>query len=168
MPGHPESVIRIRKFRRDEVAVLERVFDGMSTLSRYLRYHSATSRLTGAHRRALTAVDDRRHVAFVAERLGTDGWRPEGLGRLVDVGGGHAEIAVEVVDVRHRQGTGEALVRALAAEARAMGFGWLTARVLRINAPMLRLLEKVFPDADVSPDGSALALDMHLWRLTTV
>jgi hypothetical protein len=90
--------LRIRPLARGEADVLQDVFDGMSVWSRYQRYHTAMTRLTPANRAALSAVDGRRRIVFVAERIGPRGWVAEGVGHLVATGDGRAEVAVEVVD----------------------------------------------------------------------
>ena len=49
-----------------EVAVLETVFEGLSTRSRRQRFLVPMPRLPSGHRRALADVDGHRHVAWVA------------------------------------------------------------------------------------------------------
>ncbi|GIF62105.1 hypothetical protein Ais01nite_01400 [Asanoa ishikariensis] len=149
----------MRRLRPGEVETVVKVFEGMSTWSRFLRYHTALPRLTGAYRRALTDVDGSRHVALVAERLDHRGWRPVGMSRLVTVRTQPTrvgEIAVEVVDAAHRQGFGEDLVRRIVAEAAVLGHDHVYAYVLRGNAPMRLLIDKLFPDA--TADGELITI----------
>jgi len=156
--------LRIRPLAVGEGAVLQRVFDGMSPRSRYLRYHSAMPRLTAAYRTALTAVDGRRHVVLVAERFGPHGWVAVGLGRLVALGDAGAEIAAEVVDAAQRQGIGRALVIHLVAVAEALDYRWIEAAVLSSNAPVLRLLTRLFPGARRSACGTTISFEISLQK----
>ena len=155
---------RIRRLRAGEVAApLELVFDGMSAWSRYQRYHTGTPLLTAAYRAALTTVDDARHVVLVAEREERDGWVAEGLGRLIALDDGRADIAIEVVDAAQSQGVGHRLLRGLVTMARAMHYRWLVAVVLSSNTRLLDGLLRRFPDAAVHVDGATAVVEIPLW-----
>ena len=143
------GVHTIRDLRAGEVSVIERVFAGLSTQSRYRRFHAATPRLTATMKATLAAVDGQRVVALVAlDHCGG----PLGLARLVTVGPGCGELSIEVVDAAHRQGIGAALLRAAMARAAALGLRTVSGSVLAGNRPMLRLLER-------SGFGFAMAFD---------
>jgi hypothetical protein len=58
--------VHVRPLGRDEGALLDTVFTGLSPRSRYLRFHSPVHRLTESVRRSLLEVDGRDHVALVA------------------------------------------------------------------------------------------------------
>jgi GNAT superfamily N-acetyltransferase len=140
--------------RAGEVAApLQTVFDGMSTRSRYLRYHTEVPRLTAAYRTALTTVDGVRHVVLAAERPDRDGWIADGLGRLIALPGGGAEVALEVVDAAQRRGIGGRLLRELVALAEVMDFRWLMAAVVAVNTPVLDWLRREFPESTVRLSG---------------
>ena len=143
------SRFRVRPCGASDACALEETFAGLSPRSRYLRYHSGTPRLTGQMRRALLDIDGDRHVALVAEVPGPRGPRAIGIARLVSLGAGRAEVAVEVVDAWHRQGVGTSLLRGLADEAARLGYTAIHADVLPENLAMRRLLAQVFPEAVV-------------------
>lgn len=95
------SCICIRPLAHGETAPIDAVFDGMSAHSRYVRFHGPRPRLTDTMRRQLTAVDDDRHVALVAEVSDGDDVIPVGVARLIAVGDDTAEVAFAVVDAWH-------------------------------------------------------------------
>ncbi|MET7419612.1 GNAT family N-acetyltransferase [Dactylosporangium sp. NPDC005555] len=154
--------LRVRPLARGEVDVLQDVFDGLSVRSRYLRYHTAVHRLTPANRAALSAVDGRRRIVLVAERIGPGGWVAEGVGHLVATGSGRAEVAVEVVDAAQGRGVGRTLLRHLVTVAEALDYQLVEAAVLTDNTPMLRLLGRLFPDARTTVEGQTVAVEVRL------
>jgi RimJ/RimL family protein N-acetyltransferase len=157
----PKPGVRVRRMTRADAAALDDTFEGLSERSRFLRYHAATPRLTARMRRALLDVDDdARHLAYVAEIAAEDDIRAIGIARLLDLGGGRAEIAVEVVDAWHRHGVGSLLLDSILREAARLGYAEVHADVLPENRPMRRLLGQVFPDAVVERgDGSVRIRD---------
>jgi ribosomal protein S18 acetylase RimI-like enzyme len=64
-----------------------------------------------------------------------------GGGRYIFLQPGQAEVAFAVVDKYQGQGVGLALMRHLAAIARAAGLRELTAEVLPDNTPMVKVFE---------------------------
>ena len=124
-------------------AVLDAVFASLSPESRRLRFHTGMARLPASVRDLLSSVDGDRHVAMAAWA----GERPVGLGRMVGLGAGEAEIAVEVVDDFQGRGIGSDLLRALGDQAALLGYRYLVAEVLPDNLAMLRLLTGLFPGA---------------------
>jgi len=132
-------VLRPQVPETDEAVDL--VFAGLSRQSRFLRFHTPVPRLTGAMRTGLLAVDGRTHVGLVAEVAG----RPVGIGRFVDRGPGHVDLAVAVVDAAQGRGVGRRLLEALGERARELGHPALYGDVLRENLRIQRLLRSVFP-----------------------
>ena len=148
------SRVQVRELGSGDAEVLDVVFAGLSARSRYLRFHSPVSRLTAAARRSLTAIGGRHHVALGAF---VDG-RPIGLVRIVALGAGRAELAVEVVDGWQRRGIGTRLVRAARDRAVELGYGELVAEVLAENSAMLRVVRNVFPIARHARVGAELTI----------
>ncbi|MHC1558768.1 N-acetyltransferase family protein [Actinomycetospora sp. C-140] len=147
--GRPPTVT-LRELGPDETDVLDAVFAGLSDQSRYLRFHGATPRLTGAVRRTLAAVDGRRHIAVAA--FGPDG-APVGIARLVSLGLRDAELAIEIVDAWQGRGVGRRLLTAVAARGREERYSRLVADVLTENTGMRALLASVLPILSVETDG---------------
>jgi GNAT superfamily N-acetyltransferase len=150
--------IELRTLRAGEYDVLDTVFDGLSANSRHHRYHAGLPRLTPAARDNLVAVDGRRHIAVAAFAAG----RPIGIARLVDVGGGCAELAVEVVDASQGRGVGTRLLCALAAHARAVGVRRVIADVLADNLAAQVLFTNLFPTSCLLGHGSEIRLTAPL------
>jgi ribosomal protein S18 acetylase RimI-like enzyme len=86
------------------------------------RFLAAKPSLSSAELRFLTHVDQRHHIAVVAEAAGAPG-RLLGVARCVRVAEGAdvADFAIAVADAHQRQGMGTALARALADAAYAAG-----------------------------------------------
>ncbi|MGQ0573949.1 MAG: GNAT family N-acetyltransferase, partial [Pseudonocardia sp.] len=160
--------IVLRELRRDDAAVLDTVFAGLSPDSRYLRFHAPVPRLTAGLRRALLDVDGRDHIALVAE---DDIGDPVGVARAVRdrTRRDEAELAVAVVDAWHRRGVGRRLVQAVADRAAGVGIRRLTARVLPENAAALGLFRSLFPLSRTRRDDDAVvvvALLGDAWDIT--
>jgi RimJ/RimL family protein N-acetyltransferase len=147
--------VTVRELRPGETEVLDAVFAGLSDRSRYLRFHGATPRLTGAVRRHLTAVDGRRHLAVAAH--GPQG-EPIGIARLVSLGLRDAELGIEVVDAWQGRGIGRRLLTAVAARGREERYTRLVADVLTENTGMRVLLASVLPILSVETDGPETTL----------
>jgi len=140
MPTLP--TLTVRELGPRDGAVLDTVFTGLSTLSRFRRFHGAMPRMPAAVRARLGAVDGRGHLA-VAAFMGRE---PVGIARLIVVGPGRADLAVEVVDDRQGHGIGAILVREVVAIGRSRGISEVVAEVLAENTAMHRVLAATFPD----------------------
>lgn len=130
------GVATLRPLQSGEHAALDAVFDALSPASRYDRYLTDVPRLTPRMRAALTAVDGHAHTAWLAEV----GGHPAGIGRLVRVAPGTAEIALEVTDRHQGRGLGTALLDTLLTVASATGIHRLQATVVPTNHRSLHLL----------------------------
>ncbi len=109
----------------------------LSPASRYRRFHVGLRELPASTLAQMTQVDQRAHVAFVAESEGTI---VADL-RYVRRGDGTAEFALAVADDWQRQGIGYRLLSRLARHAACHGVRTLVGEVLADNAPMIRLLQ---------------------------
>jgi len=100
-------------------------------------------------RAQLAAVDGRRHMALGA----FVGPEPVGIARLIVVGPGRADLAVEVVDAWQGNGIGARLVREVVALGRERGITEVVAEVLAENTAMRRVLALTFPELLVASAG---------------
>lgn len=157
-PRPGRAAVRLRELGAGEFAVLDTVFAGLSGTSRYRRFHGATPRLSPSMRERLAAVDGHRHVAVAAFA----GPEPIGIARLIALGGGRAELAVEVVDAWQGRGIGGRLVRAVAARGRAVGLTQVVAEVLAENRAMQALLASAFPDRSRAAVGVEITFTADL------
>lgn len=108
------GTVVLRPLERGETAPQIAVLDKMSVASRWQRFLTAVpTRLPTAVLAALSDIDGRRHVAWLAS---VDG-RPAGVARYVECEPGLAEVAFEVVDAHHGRGIGSLLLEAVATVA---------------------------------------------------
>jgi hypothetical protein len=133
------STAALRPLGPGETGPLRAVFDGLSAQSRMDRYLVGIPRLTGSMTTALTAVDDQRHIAWLA----TVDDRPAGIARAVRVGPSTAELAFEVVDACQGVGLGAALVDALTTASAVSGVDRVRATVHPSNHRSLHVLALV-------------------------
>lgn len=142
-------MLTVRELGAHDGAVLDTVFAGLSTVSRFRRFHGAMPRMPATTRARLAAVDGRGHIALGA----FVGGEPVGIARLILVGSGRAELAVEVVDEWQGHGIGARLVREVVALGEARGVTEVAAEVLAENAAMRRVLATTFPELLVTSAG---------------
>lgn len=134
--------ISIRELTPDDAPAIEQLFHRMSDRSRYLRFASATPRLTHRLRRHLIGMDGRRHVALGAFTRGPFAHRTlAGMANFIrtDDDVPQAEFAIAVADDVQRQGLGRLLLRALLDDAAHRGLHRLTFTALPENAGLLSL-----------------------------
>ena len=150
------SLVHIRELGPGDGDVLDVVFAGLSARSRYLRFQFPVVELSASTRRSLTALDGRTHVALAAFTQG----RPIGIVRIIDLGDGRGELAVEVVDRWQGCGVGTQLLQAARARAADMGYRELVGEMLVVNAAAHAALRRVFPVTRVRRGGSELTITM--------
>jgi len=150
------SLVRIRELGPGDGDVVDVVFAGLSPRSRYLRFQFPVVELSAATRRSLTALDGGTHVALAAFAQG----RPIGIVRIIDLGDGRAELAVEVVDRWQGCGVGTQLLQAARDRAADLGYRELVGEMLVVNAAAHAALRHVFLGTRVHRDGSELTITM--------
>ena len=116
---------------------LARFHSRLSAESRYRRYHGAKGALTGKELAYLTEIDQRDHVAVVADR--GDG-ELGAVARVVSNGDGTAEVAVVVADDCRGRGFGASSVAAALGQYAGHRAGdTVIAHVQSDNHPAMRL-----------------------------
>jgi GNAT superfamily N-acetyltransferase len=148
------SIIRIRELGPGDGDVVDVVFAGLSARSRYLRFHAPVAELSAATRRDLTAFDGCTHVALAAFAEG----HPIGIVRILDLGDGRAELAVEVVDRWQGCGVGTQLLQAARDRAAELGYRELVGEMLTVNAAAHAALRRVFRSTRTRRHGSELTM----------
>jgi GNAT superfamily N-acetyltransferase len=149
-------LVRIRELGPSDGDVVDVVFAGLSLHSRYLRFQGPVAELSAATRRSLTALDGRTHVALAAFTEG----RPIGIVRILDLGDGRAELAVEVVDRWQGCAVGTQLLQAARGRAAELGYRELVGEMLVVNAAAYAALRRVFLVTRVRRHGSELTVSM--------
>lgn len=107
-------------------------------------------------------VDFVNHVALVAVAQEPSGSAIVGGGRYIVLRPGEAEVAFAVVDQYQRRGVGAALMRHLAAIARAAGFERFIAEVLPENRAMLQLFEQSGLPVSTQREGAVVHVALRL------
>jgi acetyltransferase len=135
--------VTLRKIQPGDAGALQAFVRVLSPKSRRLRFHAALNGLSEATLKAMTCVDQRRHVAFVltVTEHGTE--RIIGEGRYaVSSDRETAEFGIALADAFQGMGLAERLVAALIDAARASGLRWLVGEVLAGNSRMLAFVRR--------------------------
>jgi GNAT superfamily N-acetyltransferase len=134
--------IEIRALRSDDRTGLVAAVARTSAESLRRRFFAVKRSFTDQEIAFFLNLDFVNHVALVA--VAQEHGRPVivGGGRYIVMRPGQAEVALAVVDEYQGHGVGGALMRHLAAIARAAGLECLIAEVLAENLSMLRLFEQ--------------------------
>jgi len=135
--------ITLRRIRPDDGGALQGFVHALSPASRLMRFHAALNELSGATLKALTCIDQRRHVAFVltVTEHGTEQIIGEAR-YAMSSDQQTAEFGIAVADAFQGLGLAERLVAALVDAARAGGLRWLVGEVLAGNARMLAFIRR--------------------------
>ena len=134
--------IEIRAQRPDDEAAMLEVFGRMSEQARYTRFFAPKRGLSETEIAHFMNIDFVNHVALVAVAGDAGSGRIMGAGRYIVTQPGTAELAFAVDEAHQGRGIASALIRHLAAIARAAGLDRLHAEVLDGNAPMLKVFGK--------------------------
>ena len=156
------SRIRIRQGHRSDRELLLRGFQQLSAESRYRRFLTTFSELSGAMVRYLTEIDHHDHEAMIAleERTG-DGI---GVARYVrdpkrpDT----AEVAVTVVDEWQGRGVGTLLLEVICGRAREEGVKTFTALMLATNQDMMDVFRGLAPVRIVDQQTGTVEIEMPI------
>jgi ribosomal protein S18 acetylase RimI-like enzyme len=134
----------VRPIRPDDKLLIVEGLRRMSERSRYFRFMAPTDGLSRVQLGYLSEVDFRDHVAWGVVERGD----PIAVGRFVRFPEDPraADVAVSVVDDRHRRGIGRMLVQVLATSARLRGVERMSFDVLAENTAMLGLLRSMGAD----------------------
>ena len=135
--------VTLRPIQPDDAGALQRFVRVLSPMSRQLRFHAALNGLSEATLKALTCVDQRRHVAIVATISVHGAERIVGEARYaVSSDQETAEFGIAVADAFQGLGLAERLVAALIDAARASGLRWLVGEVRAGNSRMLAFIRR--------------------------
>jgi len=135
------KTVQVRALRPEDRADLLAAIGRFSVQSRFQRFFTFKRGFTDQEADFYVNVDFVDHVALVA--VATDGAKPVIVAgaRYIVVGPGKAEVALAIDDGYQRQGLGKALLRHLAAIARAGTVNEFVADILPHNTAMLRVFE---------------------------
>lgn len=151
--------IDVRQACYADHTALRDFLSGLSAQARYLRFFTGAVSTSPAMLRVLAGGGD--HIdAVVAVENGVI------IGHAMasdDPGGSRAtEIGVVVTDARQGRGVGSALIRTLAARARARGITTITMEVLAENRRMLAIIAHYWPAARQHQSGPYVSIQALL------
>ncbi len=173
--------VLVRPVLPQDAELQQRFVRGLSPQSRYRRFHSALSELSGTALDYLTQVDYASHLALLAETFDFDGEeRQVAEARYVrrvpsdaNYRDGVADFAIAVADEWQGHGLGSQLLNALVRRARTSGIRRLEGSVLANNDPMRALVRsrgwRIRPDPDedrlvIASLDLATEDEVPLWR----
>lgn len=132
--------VRLRPVAPADAEATGRFVQALSPASRRLRFHGALNALPPAVLRAMTAVDPCVQAVLVAEALAPGAPLVAEARYVRGDDPRAAEFAIAVADAWQGAGLGRALMRRLAAHARAQGVVRLHGEVLDHNHRMLGMM----------------------------
>ena len=158
--------IFLKTITSDDKQSLLAGFERLSPESRFKRFFSYKSSLSGNELRYLTETDGETHLALAAGHIFEDG-RGEGIGvaRFVrlEEDPEAAEPALAIIDEGQGKGVGRRLFGRLMAAARERRIKRFECTVMADNEPMLRLLYS-YPDAHMRTEGSTAYVTVPVTR----
>lgn len=161
--------VRIRPIQDDDRAALRLFYSGLSSDSRYARFHAVTAGLADAVARFLCRPDHAHREGLVAEIETTPGDR-----RIVahlclePTGLGHMEMAIAVADAFQRQGVGQRLLAIGIAWARQRGVTELEAAMLWGNNGVRRLIQSTgYPLRLSTPSAGVVIASLRIGTVLT-
>lgn len=147
----------IRPIRPEDADLTQGFVRGLSAESRYFRFMDAVSELSPVALARLTQIDYTREMALLA--LTTDEDREVELGvarYAINPDGDTCEFALVVSDRWQKQGIGHKLMDVLMDVARGRGLKRMEGEVLKINRPMLKLVEALGFRIEPHPEDDAV------------
>jgi GNAT superfamily N-acetyltransferase len=151
--------IEVRPVRPDDKDTIQRAFEGLSPQSRYRRFFSPMTRLSGRDLAYLTEIDHSDHEALAA--IHPESGELIGVARYVRTDEpAEAEVSVVVGDPWQRRGIATALLDRLVERARDAGIEHFLAVVLSDNTQALELFEHLSPESPAPRRNAAGHLEM--------
>ena len=137
------SAVMIRRLERDDVGLVQAIFEQMGEESRYRRFLGYKKRLSPHDLDTLTEVDHHGREALVA--LDAESGDAVGVARMIrhPTHADAAEASVAVIDAWQGRGLGTVLMDRLVLRARAEGIHRFTAVLLTRNHAMLHVFEHI-------------------------
>jgi acetyltransferase len=161
LPGGRAAVLR--SVEPDDADAVQAFVSNLSLASRHKRFHVGLRQLSPSMLRQMTEVDQRNHVAWVAQvvvesEVPVDGKRLVADARYVRDADNpdEAEFAIAVADDWQSLGLGRMLIARLAAHAKRQGLKALVGDVLPENRRMLVLMRGLGAETRAHPDGPQL------------
>jgi acetyltransferase len=149
--------ITIRPIRPEDAGLVQTFVRNLSEQSRFFRFMNSVQELSQSMLIRFTQIDYSREMALIAvsEQHGVE--VELGVARFaVNPDGESCEFALVIDDSMHGKGLGQKLMTALMDAARTKGMKIMEGEVLRNNADMLHLMERLGFEVKTSSDDDSI------------
>jgi acetyltransferase len=149
--------ITIRPIRPEDASLVQAFVRNLSEQSRFFRFMNSVQELSQSMLIRFTQIDYSREMALIAvsEQSGVE--VELGVARFaINPDGESCEFALVIADSMHGKGLGQKLMTALMDAARTKGMKIMEGEVLRNNADMLHLMERLGFEVKTSEDDDSI------------
>ena len=151
--------ITIRPIRPEDAELVQAFVRNLSEQSRFFRFVNSVQELSQAMLVRFTQIDYSREMALMAVTE-VEGKEVElGVARFaINPDGESCEFALVIADSMHGKGLGQKLMTALMDAARSKGLKVIEGEVLKNNADMLHLMDRLGFEVQTSTDDDSLKM----------
>ena len=136
--------ITIRPIRPEDAEIEQAFVRGLSEEARYFRFMFSVQELSQTMLLRFTQIDYSREMALIAVTFQRDKEIELGVARFaINPEGESCEFALVIADAMQGKGLGQKLMTALMDAARAKGLKVMAGEVLKTNANMLKLMNRL-------------------------
>lgn len=149
--------ITIRPIRPEDAGLVQAFVRNLSEQSRFFRFMNSVQELSQSMLIRFTQIDYSREMALIAvsEQSGVE--VELGVARFaINPDGETCEFALVIADSMHGKGLGQKLMTALMDAARTKGMKIMEGEVLRNNADMLHLMQRLGFEVKTSEDDDSI------------
>jgi acetyltransferase len=149
--------ITIRPIRPEDAELVQAFVRNLSEQSRFFRFMNSVQELSQSMLIRFTQIDYSREMALIAvsEQHGVE--VELGVARFaINPDGESCEFALVIADSMHGKGLGQKLMTALMDAARTKGLKTMEGEVLRNNADMLHLMQRLGFEVKTSTDDDSI------------
>jgi acetyltransferase len=151
------SNITIRPIRPEDAEIEQAFVRGLSDESRYFRFMYSVQELSPTMLVRFTQIDYSREMALLAVKFEQDREIELGVARFaINPDGASCEFALVIADSMQGKGLGQKLMIALMDAARGKGLKIMSGEVLKSNANMLKLMDRLGFGIEDSPEDVSI------------
>ena len=151
--------ITIRPIRPEDAELVQAFVRNLSEQSRFFRFMNSVQELSQAMLVRFTQIDYSREMALMAVTEAEGKEVELGVARFaINPDGESCEFALVIADSMHGKGLGQKLMIALMDAARSKGLKVIEGEVLKNNADMLHLMDRLGFEVQTSTDDDSLKM----------
>jgi acetyltransferase len=149
--------ITIRPIRPEDAELVQSFVRNLSEESRYFRFMNSVQELSSAMLVRFTQIDYSREMALIAVTEDHGKEVEQGVARFTtNPDGESCEFALVIADSMHGKGLAQKLMTALMDAARSKGLKVIEGEVLRNNADMLHLMDRLGFKVETSAEDETI------------